>query len=75
MTENLHTIETRWREQQLPRVNRASFSISAWTTDEELAAVAADRAHVYGNEFDLDTMLRLARADLRRAAMAVAESV
>ncbi|CPS11026.1 Uncharacterised protein [Mycobacteroides abscessus] len=72
MTENLHTIETRWVECNLPRVDRASFSISAWTSDEEIAAMAADREHVYGNRYDLDTEMRLFRAELRSAAMAQA---
>lgn len=72
MTTNLTEIEKRWRERDLPRADRASFSISAWTTDEELAAVAADRAHVYGNRYETDTQLQLFRSQLRSATMATA---
>ncbi|SHX65944.1 Uncharacterised protein [Mycobacteroides abscessus subsp. abscessus] len=69
MTENLIDTETRWNEQQLPFVD-AELTVSAWTSDEEIAAMAAALTHVYGNEFELDTILRLFRSQLRAAAMA-----
>lgn len=69
MTENLIEIETRWREQRLPFVD-AEAVISAWTTDAEIADQAEVMAGSYGNEFELDTEMRLFRARLRAAAMA-----
>lgn len=74
MTENLIDIEKSWAAQQLPRAERASVTISAWTSDEEIAAAAADHARVYGNRYETDTILRLARSELRRAAMDAANS-
>ncbi|AYM40326.1 MULTISPECIES: hypothetical protein [Mycobacteroides] len=62
--------EARWAERQLPRAERASVTLSAWTSDEEIAAAAADHTRVYGNRYETDTILRLARSELRAAAMA-----
>lgn len=73
MTENLIAIEKRWREQQLPLIENAELSVSAWSTDAEIAD-QAEMATSYGNEFELDTILRLARSELRRAAMDAAKS-
>lgn len=69
MTENLIDTEARWAERQLPRAERASVTISAWTTDEEIAD-QAEMATSYGNEFELDTEMRLFRSRLRAAALA-----
>lgn len=69
MTENLIAIETRWRERDLPRVEDAELTVSAWSTDTEIAD-QAEMATSYGNEFDLDTEMRLFRSRLRAAAMA-----
>lgn len=66
--------EARWAERQLPRAERASVTLSAWTSDEEIAAAAADHTRVYGNRYETDTILRLARSELRRAAMNAAKS-
>lgn len=74
MTENLIEIEKRWREQRLPLVEDAEFTVSAWTTDAEIADQAEVMAGSYGNEFELDTILRLFRSQLRSAAMANAKS-
>lgn len=68
MTENLIEIEKRWHEQQLPFVD-AELTISAWTSDEEIAD-QAEVATSYGNEFELDTKMRLFRSRLRAAALA-----
>lgn len=74
MTENLIEIETRWAERQLPRAERASVTISAWTNDEQLARLAAELEPVYGDRHSMDTQLRLFRSELRAAAMATAEA-
>lgn len=74
MTTNLTETEAHWATLGLPRAHRASVTLSAWTTDEEIAHLAAELEPIYGNRFETDTRLRLARADLRRAAMAAAES-
>lgn len=66
--------EARWDERDLPRVDRASVTLSAWTSDEEIAAMAAAHVSTYGNRYELDTILRLARSELRRAAMDAAKS-
>lgn len=66
--------EDQWDERGLPRPERASVTLSAWTTDEEIAAIAADRESVYGNRYDIDTVLRLARSQLRTAVLAVADT-
>ncbi|MGV7586302.1 hypothetical protein PJI74_01040 [Mycobacterium kansasii] len=69
MTENLIEIEARWAERQLPRAERASVTVSAWTTDEEVARRAAELESAYGNRYDLDTAIRQLRTELRRAAI------
>lgn len=69
MTENLIEIEKRWAAQQLPLVD-AELTISAWTSDEEIADQAEVMATSYGNEFELDTEMRLFRSRLRAAALA-----
>ncbi|MBN7296648.1 hypothetical protein [Mycobacteroides abscessus] len=74
MTENLIEIEKSWDERDLPRVDRASVTLSAWNSDEEIAAMAAAHVSTYGNRYELDTILRLFRSDLRRAAMDAAKS-
>ncbi len=74
MATNYTDTEARWAERQLPRAERASVTISAWTSDEEIAAAAADHTRVYGNRYELDTAIRLFRSELRRAAMDAAKS-
>lgn len=74
MNTNYTDIEKHWREQRLPRAERASITISAWTSDAEIARRAAELESTYGNRHDLDTALRLLRTELRRAAMATAEA-
>ncbi|MBE5513792.1 Uncharacterised protein [Mycobacteroides abscessus subsp. abscessus] len=74
MTENLIEIETRWAERQLPRAERASVTISAWTNDEEIARRAAELESAYASRHELDTEFRLFRSFLRTAAMATAEA-
>lgn len=74
MTENLIEIEKSWNKQQLPRAERASVTVSAWTTDEEVARRAAELESTYGDRYETDTALRLLRSQLRAAAMATAES-
>lgn len=74
MTENLIDTEKSWAERQLPRAERASVTISAWTDDEEVAAMSADHTRVYGNRYETDTILRLFRSQLRSAAMANAKT-
>lgn len=72
MTENMIDIETRWRENPAPFVADAAPRVDAWTTDAEIARQAAEFARIYGNEFDVDTHLRLFRSQLRAAALATA---
>lgn len=74
MNDSYVDTEAAWEERSLPRARRASLTISAWTTDDELAAIAADHESVYGNRYDLDTILRLARSELRAAVLALADS-
>ncbi|SHR63157.1 Uncharacterised protein [Mycobacteroides abscessus subsp. massiliense] len=74
MIENYAETEARWDTQAPPVVEDSVVLLSAWTSDEELARQAASLTAVYGNEYDLDMRLRLARSELRAAAMAVAES-
>ena len=66
--------ETAWTEQAPPRAERASVSISAWTTDAEIATSAAELTAVYGNEYEIDTALRLVRSELRAAVLANADA-
>ncbi|SKM35504.1 Uncharacterised protein [Mycobacteroides abscessus subsp. abscessus] len=74
MTENLTDIENRWTERQLPFVEDPAPIISAWTTDEEIAAQSREFEPVYGDRYATDTLLRLFRSQLRSAAMATASA-
>lgn len=70
MTEtNYIEIEDAWDERQLPRVVESGVIVSVWMTDAEIAGQAAQLSHVYGNEFETDTAIRLFRAQLRAAAL------
>lgn len=74
MTENLIDIEKRWAKRQLPRAERASVTISAWTDDDAIARRAAELESTYGNRYEVDTALRLLRTELRRAAIDTADT-
>ena len=75
MTEtNYIDTEDAWDARQLPFTEEAAPIISAWTSDEEIAAQAAEFSAIYGNEYELDTSLRLFRAELRAAALATTAS-
>lgn len=74
MTTNYTDTETRWRETPAPVTEDAAVTISAWTTDSEIARLAAELEPVYGNRHVTDTALRLFRTELRAAAMATAAS-
>ncbi|TXI54409.1 hypothetical protein [Mycolicibacterium mageritense] len=74
MTENMIDTEARWRERDLPPAAASASMVSAWSTDAGIARQAAELAAVYGNEYDVDTTLRLFRSQLRAAAMATAAS-
>ncbi|CPR93094.1 hypothetical protein PP568_07100 [Mycobacteroides abscessus] len=72
MSTDLIDIEARWAANPAPFVDHATPTISAWTSNEEIAAQAAQLSATYGNRYDVDTELRLFRAQLRAAAMATA---
>lgn len=75
MTEfNYIDTEDAWAERNLARVVESAVIVSAWMTDAEIAGQAAALTAVYGNEFEVDTALRLFRAQLRSAALATAAS-
>ncbi|SLJ22810.1 Uncharacterised protein [Mycobacteroides abscessus subsp. abscessus] len=73
MTETLIDTEMRWAADPLPRIERAAPVIDAWTTDDEIAEQAAKLARVYGNRYDVDTILRLFRSQLRASALTKAK--
>lgn len=73
MTEfNYIDTENKWDETGLPRVVESGVIISAWMSDAEIAGQAAQLSRVYGNEFEVDTAMRLFRAQHREAAMTAA---
>ncbi|SHP27790.1 Uncharacterised protein [Mycobacteroides abscessus subsp. abscessus] len=71
---NYIDVEDAWAERRLPRVFESGVIVSAWMTDAEIAEQAAALASVYGNEYEVDTAIRLFRAQLRSAALATAAS-
>ncbi|WP_131822769.1 hypothetical protein [Mycobacteroides chelonae] len=73
MTEtNYIDTEDAWGERRLPRVYESGVIVSAWMTDAEIAGQAAQLSRVYGNQYEVDTAIRLFRAQLREAAMTAA---
>lgn len=73
MTEfNYIDTENKWDETGLPRVVESGVIVSAWMTDAEIAGQAAQLSRVYGNQSEVDTAIRLFRAQLREAAMTAA---
>jgi hypothetical protein len=73
MNDYLET-ENRWAERALPYTDESEAVISAWTTDEYTAEQAAMMARAYGNRYEVDTILRLLRSQLREAAMTTADN-
>lgn len=74
MTENLHTIESRWAVNPAPFTEDAEAIVTAWTDDDAIARLAAALEPVYGDRHEMDTHLRQLRSFLRAAAMATAAS-
>lgn len=74
MNTNYTDTETRWRETPAPVTEDAAVTISAWTSDEEIARLAAELESAYGDRHEMDTHLRQLRTHLRAAAMATAAS-
>lgn len=70
---NLIDVENAWAERRLPRVVESAVIVSAWMTDGEIAGQSAALSAVYGNQYEVDTALRLFRAQLRAAALVTAE--
>lgn len=74
MTDTYTETEASWSRRDLPVAAASASMVSAWSTDAGIARQAAELAAVYGNEFDVDTILRLHRSQLRAAAMATADN-
>lgn len=72
MTTNYTDTETRWRETPAPVTEDAAVTVSAWTSDEQLARLAAELESTYGDRHVTDNAIRQLRTELRAAAMATA---
>ncbi|MBF9519515.1 hypothetical protein [Mycobacteroides chelonae] len=70
---NLIDVENAWAERNLPRVFESAVTVSAWMTDGEIAGQSAALSAVYGNQYEVDTAMRLFRAQLREAALTTGE--
>ncbi|MDO3110492.1 hypothetical protein [Mycobacteroides abscessus] len=72
MTDTYTDTEMRWTTNPAPLIADAAPHVDAWTTDEEIARQAARLSAIYGNQYDVDTILRLHRSQLRAAVLATA---
>ncbi|MBE5469576.1 hypothetical protein [Mycobacteroides abscessus] len=72
MTTNYTDTEKSWTANPAPVTEDAAVTVSAWTSDDAVARLAAELESTYGDRHEMDTQLRLFRTQLRAAAMATA---